>query len=120
MENILEKEIYRKREKEKKIVKLMILLYCKDHKHLESPCESFSELIEYVNMRIDTCPFTETKTYCSNCKVHCYKKDMRDKIKEVMRYAGPRIIFSHPMITIDHMYQGLKHKYKEKSKRKKI
>ena len=35
----------------------------------------------------------ETKTFCSNCKVHCYKPEMRKKIRAVMRFSGPRMIF---------------------------
>lgn len=114
MENILRKEIDSKREKEKRVVKLMIEIYCKGHNHLHTPCEGCSELIEYVGKRIDNCPFMETKTYCNNCKVHCYKKDMKEKTKEVMKYSGPRMIFSHPIMVIDHMYQGVKHQHKEK------
>ena len=99
-----------KMEKEKKIVKLMIMKYCKGHKHLNPPCKDCNELIEYVEERIELCPCMETKTYCSNCKIHCYNSEMREKIKEIMRYSGSRMIFSNPIITIDHVYQGLKHR----------
>lgn len=112
MENNLDRKIGLKVEKEKKIVKLMIIKYCKGHKHLGLPCKDCNQLIEYVEERTELCPFIETKTYCSNCKVHCYKPDMRAKIKVVMRYSGPRMIFSHPIITIDHVYQEAKHKLK--------
>lgn len=30
----------------------------------------------YARLRSDKCPFMETKTFCSNCKVHCYKEDI--------------------------------------------
>ena len=86
--------------------------YCKGQKHPGRPCRDCSELIQYVEERVDLCPFMETKTYCSNCKVHCYNPSMRMKIKEVMRYSGPRMILSHPMIVIDHVYQGIKQKLK--------
>lgn len=107
-------KLKKKIEKEKKIVKLMILKYCKGHKHLNSPCEDCSALISYVENRIDNCPFMETKTYCSNCTIGCYKEDMRGKIKKVMKYSGPRMIFSHPITTIDHVFQEIKHKLKKK------
>lgn len=112
MKNKIDKNIDIKIEKEKKIVKLMIMRYCKGQKHSGRPCGDCGELIQYVEDKLDLCPFMETKTYCSNCKVHCYKASMRMKIKEVMRYSGPRMIFSHPIITIDHVYQGLKQKLK--------
>ena len=31
------------------------------------------------------------------CNVHCYRPDMREKIREVMRFSGPLMIFHHPM-----------------------
>ena len=31
------------------------------------------KLKEYVSLRLNKCPFGENKTFCSNCKIHCYK-----------------------------------------------
>ena len=101
-------------EKEKEIVKLMIMKYCRGYKHLNPPCKDCKKLIEYVERRADLCPFMETKTYCSNCQIHCYSPDKREKIKAIMRYSGPRMLFSNPIITIDHIYQGIKYKLKQK------
>lgn len=112
MNNDFQRNINIKIEKEKEIVRLMIIKYCKGHKHLDPPCEDCNELIEYVEEKVDLCPFMETKTYCSNCKLHCYNLEKRGKIKETMRYSGPRMIFSNPIITIDHLYQGIKHRLK--------
>ena len=114
MENLQQGKIDKKIQKEKDVVELMIRIYCKGHKHSGLPCQSCRELIDYVNQRIERCPFMETKTYCNNCKVHCYKADMRSKIKEVMRYSGPRILFSHPLMVIDHVYQEMKDKSRNK------
>lgn len=54
----------------------------------------------------------ETKTFCSNCKVHCYKPDMREKIREVMRFSGPRMLFYHPIMAIRHVMESRKEKRK--------
>lgn len=90
-------------EKEKRISFLMIDLYYKKHKN-----ESISkeELKEYVELRLDKCPFQENKTFCSNCKIHCYKKDMKEQIKKVMRYSGPKMIFHHPILAIKHLIES--------------
>ena len=99
-----------KRQKEKDTVALMIEIYCKKlhiYKHL---CQECQQLKEYAFTRSDKCPFMETKTFCSNCKVHCNKKDMQDKIKEVMRFSGPRMIFYHPIQAISHIYESQKEK----------
>lgn len=111
-----EETIDDKRAHEKHIVNLMIKIYCKGKKHSqEGYCNDCKGLMAYSNMRVDKCPFMETKTFCQNCKVHCFKKDMRARIKEVMRYSGPRMIFHHPILTIQHGIES----YKDKRRRRK-
>ena len=60
---------------------------------------------EYARARSDKCPFMEEKTFCSNCKVHCYKPEMREKIRQVMAFAGPRMLFVHPGAAIRHVIE---------------
>ena len=101
-----------KREMEKRIVGEMIKLYCrKNHKGKEL-CDECKALKEYAEMRSDKCPFMETKTFCSNCKVHCYKADMREKIRQVMRFSGPRMIMYHPILAVSHLIESKKEKRK--------
>lgn len=98
-------------EKEKKVSFLMIDLYCKKkHKMKDNICAECQELKEYVLLRLAKCPFGENKTFCSNCKIHCYQKDMRYKIKEVMKFSGPRMICYHPILAIKHLVQTRKEK----------
>lgn len=99
--NIAEKRTF-----ETKIVNEMIDLYYKKH---GTEAER-DELKAYAALRTSKCPFMETKTFCSNCKVHCYKPEMREKIRQVMRYSGPRIFFRHPILTTKHLYHSLKEK----------
>ena len=118
-------QVQDKREREKEMVSDMILLYCqKQHKSIRKAtglkktdlCPECAELEAYARMRSDKCPFMETKTFCSNCKVHCYKKDMRERIRLVMRFSGPRMIFYHPVMAIRHLILSKKEKRKlEKS-----
>ena len=90
-----------------------IHLYCrKKHKTVEKHhglCEECEKLRDYAAMRVDKCPFMETKTFCSNCRVHCYKPQMREEIRNVMRFAGPRMLFYHPImaIKVDHQIHDL-------------
>ena len=100
-----------KREREKRTVALMIRLYCKKkHGTKNKLCPECEALTEYAMMRSDKCPFMETKTFCSNCRVHCYKPEMREKIREVMRFSGPRMIFSHPIMAVRHVIESKKEK----------
>ncbi len=101
------KDNFYKRKKEKEVVGLMIDIYAKGHKGLKEECR---ELKEYAFKRVDLCPFMETKTFCSNCKVHCYEKDKRIMIKEVMRYSGPRMLLHHPLLAIRHLIESKKEK----------
>ena len=63
----------------------------------------------------EKCPHMETKTFCSCCKTHCYKPDMKQKIKEVMRYSGPRMLFHHPVLAVKHVIEEKKAKAKDKA-----
>ena len=104
-------KIESKREREKRTVSLMIRIYCKKkHGTRKGLCPECEALDAYARMRSDKCPFMETKTFCSNCKVHCYKADMREKIRAVMRFSGPRMIFSHPIMAIRHVIESTKEK----------
>jgi len=98
------KDINSKREKEKEVVSLMIRLYCrKKHGTKDGLCPECAELASYACARSDRCPFMEEKTFCSNCKVHCYEPEMREKIRAVMRFSGPRMIFYHPVMAVRHV-----------------
>ena len=88
------KNLDKKRADEKLLVSEMIALYCR--KQHDTPkgtlCPECRQLYDYALARIEKCPFMETKTFCSACKVHCYKPEMREKIRAVMRWAGPRML----------------------------
>jgi hypothetical protein len=100
-----------KREREKELVSQMIALYCKKQHHTKGTlCPECAVLRDYARQRSEKCPFMESKTFCSNCKVHCYRPEMREKIREVMRFSGPRMIFHHPFTAIRHVIESHKEK----------
>lgn len=100
-----------KREREKKVVSRMIALYCtKNHGTKGGLCPDCAALDAYARQRSDKCPFMETKTFCSNCKVHCYKPEMRERIRQVMRFSGPRMLFYHPVLALRHVIESKKEK----------
>lgn len=106
----MRKTIEDKRNEELKVVGLMIDVYCRSHHHTKKRCKSCEDLYLYAKKRVELCPFIETKTFCSNCKVHCYQKEYREKIKEVMRFSGPRMLFYHPILAIKHVILSKKEK----------
>lgn len=111
--------IENKRRKEQYVVEEMIRLYCrKNHKGYDRKagrmCPACQELTAYARLRSEKCPFMENKTFCSNCRVHCYKPEMREKIRQVMRFSGPRMILYHPVLAIWHVACSIREKKKQK------
>lgn len=99
-----EKKISRKLQHERRIVADMIALYCRKKHSTKELCDDCRTLAEYADRRTMACPKMAEKTFCSQCKSHCYRQDMRERIREVMRFAGPRIIFHHPIAALRHLY----------------
>lgn len=93
-------------EREKRTIELMINIYCrKKHKTEKGElCEQCKELLEYANKRLTYCKFGDNKSTCSRCPIHCYKKDMKIKVKEVMRFSGSRLIIYSPIEFIKHLF----------------
>lgn len=89
--------IEKKRQREIEVVTLMIHLYCRHHDDIDE-----KELCSYATQRIQRCPVMKDKTFCSQCKIHCYEKSKQEQIKKVMRYSGPRMLFYHPIMAIKH------------------
>ena len=92
------KSIDAKREQEKRVVSQMVHLYCRKQHHRPDLCPDCREVLAYAIDRSDHCPFMESKTFCSNCKVHCYAPEKKERIREVMRFSGPRMLFRSSII----------------------
>ena len=90
-------------DREEKTVAAMIALYCRGHHRGPALCSECSALLEYARERLRRCPFQEGKTVCSLCTVHCYRPEMRERIRSVMRYSGPRMLTRHPVMAVQHM-----------------
>ena len=105
MRKLSEKRLIR----EQITVQKMIALYCQAHHSPEGGlCDSCQELSDYALARIDACPFKENKPTCVKCPVHCYQRQRREQIREVMRYAGPRMLFRHPWLAMMHLIDGIR------------
>ena len=94
----------RKQRREKKTLEAMIKLYCRgNHKSEQNLCPECQNLLDYANNRIAKCPLGIQKTTCAQCPIHCYKADYRDRIKKVMRYSGPKMVYKHPVLAVHHL-----------------
>lgn len=92
-------------EREKRAIELMINVYChKKHQHQsKGRCSDCEALLSYAHQRLNFCKFQDEKTTCQKCPIHCYKKKMRQQIKEVMRFSGPRVLFYSPVEFFKHL-----------------
>ena len=94
--------------KEYKTIEAMISLYCRNlHGTTKRDlCTDCGELLAYTKARLETCPYQEQKPTCAKCPIHCYKPEMKEKIRSVMRYAGPRMLKYHPLLAVRHLLHG--------------
>jgi hypothetical protein len=82
----------------------MIRIYCRArHNRADALCTECRELRAYVEKRLAACPFQQDKTSCAKCSVHCYNPTMREQIKKVMRFSGPKMILHHPYLAVAHL-----------------
>lgn len=79
----------------------MTELYCRARHGGAQLCGSCRELLAYAARRLRRCP-QRPKPACKNCTTHCFSAEFRGRIKEVMKYAGPRMPLRHPLLTLRH------------------
>jgi hypothetical protein len=97
----------RRIQRELRTVQAMIDMYCREiHGTPEARCDACQGLWRYAQARIDHCPFQGDKPTCVDCTVHCYQAAKREQIRVVMRHAGPRMIWRHPVLALFHLLDG--------------
>lgn len=107
--------VEKKRQQEERTVSRMIRIYCHaKHQTKTGLCPACRELAKYIESRSRHCPRMESKTFCSSCRIHCYRPEMRERIREVMRFSGPRMLFSDPVMVLRHMCETWKQKRRQK------
>ncbi|MCO6450277.1 MAG: nitrous oxide-stimulated promoter family protein [Caldilineales bacterium] len=90
--------------REARTIDAMIRIYCqKNHGQAQGLCEGCTELRDYAFLRLRKCPFGEEKSTCANCRVHCYRPDMRERVRDVMRFSGPHMVYRHPILAFMHL-----------------
>lgn len=94
-----------RRARELRTIEAMVRMYCAGHGHADANplCPACAGLLRYATRRLERCVFGDAKPTCADCVVHCYRADMREKIRTVMRWAGPRMLLRHPILAISHM-----------------
>jgi hypothetical protein len=87
---------------EMQTIEAMVRIYCRAQ-HGRDLCEECGNILTYCFARIEKCIFGPDKPACNGCYVHCYSPKMREKVKSIMRFSGPKMIYKHPYLAIVHL-----------------
>lgn len=94
-------------QREFKTIAAMVGIYCRDHHHQPELCPECAGFLDYAAVRLERCRFGAEKPTCAKCPVHCYQRDRREQVRAIMRYAGPRMLWEHPWLSLHHWLDGL-------------
>ena len=104
-------KLERRIQREKKTLAVMAGMYCRDHHGGGAVlCAGCAGLVEYAFRKIEKCPILSDKPPCNECTIHCYRSIMRERVRQVMRYSGPRMVYRHPVLALRHKIDGVMHK----------
>jgi hypothetical protein len=95
--------------REWKTLSAMVRIYCRNHHHpADGLCADCRQFLDYAGVRLERCRFGPDKPTCAKCPVHCYQRERREQVRVIMRYAGPRILREHPVMSLRHWLDGLR------------
>lgn len=97
-------------EHEKKIVSLMIQIYCKKNHHCSELCEECQDLQQFAYKRLNACPYQEKKSFCAHCPTQCYTKNYKERMKNVMKFSGKYMLLINPLLFFQHAIISLVNK----------
>ena len=85
-------------------------IYCPDHHGADNdgPCGECRDFLAYAEQRLLKCPYGQDTPTCAKCPIHCYKRVQKEQARVIMRYAGPRMMFRHPWLSMLHLADKLR------------
>lgn len=91
-------------QRERETIAAMFRIFCRHH-HAGAAalCPACHEDLSYCLRRIDKCPYGAAKPTCKNCVTHCYSPKMQERVRAVMRFAGPKMLLRHPYLALMHL-----------------
>lgn len=77
-------------------------------------CDECADFVRYAEKRTGLCK-QDPKPFCAHCSIKCYSPEMREYSRKVMRYAGPRSLFSrHAISAVKHLIEAKKSAHSSK------
>ena len=93
-------------EKDRKTLEAIGRIYCRGNhdasKDAEGLCAECRETVDVTLGRTAVCPYGHAGN-CQDCDIHCQRGDAQRRIREMMRYAAPRMAFRHPIMTAEYL-----------------
>lgn len=88
----------------------LVRIYCTDHHGTGSDgiCADCTGFLAYAERRLEKCPYGAAKPACTRCPVHCYKREQRLLASSIMKYAGPRMAWRHPWLSLVHLFDRVR------------
>lgn len=105
----------RRARRDEKTLYAMASIFCSAHHvasddpgaSLQGLCPACAATIAYSIERTQRCPH-DHKGNCEDCDIHCYRPEERARIREIMAYAGPRMLTKHPILTFFYLKKKLR------------
>lgn len=99
-------------QREWRTMQAMVALYCEGlaHEHMAGSdlCADCAGFLDYAARRLEKCPYGPAKPTCAKCPIHCYKPQPRERARDIMRFAGPRMMLRHPWLSVTHLADKLR------------
>lgn len=93
-------------DKDRRTLEAMGRIFCSAHhdgaKDAAGLCPACRSTVDATLERAASCPFGHEGN-CQDCAVRCQRGEARDRIREIMRYAAPRMTLRHPLMTFDYL-----------------
>ena len=107
-----QKQTARQKANDLKTLEAMAFIFCKDnHDSRERDdaglCPSCRAAVSATLARTEACPNGHSGN-CQDCPHHCQAGEARVAIREIMRYAAPKMLFRHPVMTMRYLRKKLK------------
>lgn len=99
-------------EKDRATMEAIGAIYCRGNHDAaargdDAMCAWCREAIEDTLERALACPHGH-KHNCEDCETHCQRGEAQQNIKVIMRYAAPRMVVRHPVMTFGYLRKKLK------------
>lgn len=87
-------------------LRALAAIYCRARHGGAAPCQDCAELLAAAEKRLAACP-RDPKPACRDCPASCWPPEPRERLREVMRCAGPRLPLRRPLLALKHYLKKL-------------